>query len=189
MPECVYFIDTADGRFVKIGYSRNISTRFSDLKVSSPHPLTLRGWVYGGRKLESALHTRFRYLRSNGEWFKRTAAFDEYVESLNLNEPAEIPTSEPLVSFIPDLRYEVGHISDLVGTKQRADWSALNKKIKDIEPGSTLVVTCPLGLSISRFRSTILTAGARIHKGDWKLCTRASGRKISCFLAPTQPTS
>jgi hypothetical protein len=83
------------------------------------------------------------------------------------------------------LRTRIGRVSELLDIpRQRSDWSGLNSQLKALEPGQQLEVVTPTNLTVPSFRSTILTAGQRIHKGDWRLCTRTEGRKIHCFLAP-----
>ena len=91
---------------------------------------------------------------------------------------------------MPQPSTRIGHISDLAGRSQRADWSELNAKIRTLEPGGLLTIECPPGFSIGKFRSTVLTNGRRIHVGklpDWKISTRTDGRKLHVFLSPVEP--
>lgn len=187
MSDCVYFIETEDHRFVKIGYSRDIKMRLSALKVSSPQNLLLLGWIYGDRATESLIHKQFIHLRRNGEWFSNTQEVKEFISSLELCTE-EIPDrSEPLPKVSVQVQTIAGRTSDLADLKMRSDWSELNAKLKVIEPGEVETVMCPLGISLSHLRSTILTNGRRFHKGDWRFTTRTEYRKIHCFLCLRNP--
>ena len=79
---------------------------------------------------------------------------------------------------------QTGRLSDLAVQGHKADWSALNEKLKAIEPGETLSVTCPKGVAIAKFRSLILTNGRRFHRDGWAISTRTQGNVIHCFLSP-----
>ena len=78
-----------------------------------------------------------------------------------------------------------GRLSDLAQLGHRADWSVLNEKLKTIQPGEMLVVSCPKEVTVKSLRSTILTNGKRFHSGQWVLSTRTKGKSIYCFLVPT----
>ncbi|GAC1415908.1 MAG: hypothetical protein NVSMB64_26150 [Candidatus Velthaea sp.] len=67
----VYFIVTADERFVKIGYSRDITKRHSQIKTIGPGTSGARllGYLPGTRSDEDAIHARFKAYRDSGEWF------------------------------------------------------------------------------------------------------------------------
>ncbi len=82
------------------------------------------------------------------------------------------------------LRTKTGRLSDLVNSNHRADWSNLNVKLKALQPGELLTVTCPAQVTIPSFRSIILTTGRRLHSGEWRLSTKTEKRKIHCFLSP-----
>lgn len=75
---CVYFIDTIDGLYVKIGFSYNVRKRLRSLQGGSPKLLELRGWVPGNRTSERKLHKMFATDRFSGEWFIRTDRMDEF---------------------------------------------------------------------------------------------------------------
>jgi hypothetical protein len=84
-----------------------------------------------------------------------------------------------------DLETRVGRLSELAEAGHRADWSALNARLKALQPGEVFIVTCPPGMKIPAFRSTLLTNGKRFHKAsDWVFRTRTEGTRIHCYLAP-----
>lgn len=65
-------------QFVKIGYTKNINKRLSQLQVSSPIKLELLHLIDGSATLEKKLHVLFKDLRTSGEWFKFDASILEY---------------------------------------------------------------------------------------------------------------
>ena len=87
---CVYFIETHDGAFVKIGYSIDLPQRFDQLGVMMPG-LRLIGYVPGTRRMEGRLHRRFDAHRERGEWFRQASEIREFLRAeataLNLTMP------------------------------------------------------------------------------------------------------
>ena len=74
----VYFIQ--EGIFrgegpIKIGYSRNVESRLTNLQMGSSKELFLLGTLRGGRELEGKLHSRFNEYRLRGEWFSWCETF------------------------------------------------------------------------------------------------------------------
>lgn len=65
----IYFVQTDDNRYIKIGYATNVKNRVDNLRTSSPHPLKLLGSMPGDAPLEKQIHARFGHLRANREWF------------------------------------------------------------------------------------------------------------------------
>lgn len=64
----IYLISHSD-TFLKIGYTKNINKRLSQLQVSSPVKLELYHLIDGDVNLEKELHFIFKNLRTQGEWF------------------------------------------------------------------------------------------------------------------------
>lgn len=66
----VYFIQAGDGGNIKIGFTKNMNSRFRVLQTHCPQPPKLIGLaVNGDRKLEANYHDRFASFRMHGEWF------------------------------------------------------------------------------------------------------------------------
>lgn len=63
----IYFILVEN--YVKIGTTKNIGKRFSELQTGSPYPMTLAGTVPGNAYIEAVLHHRWRGHAVRGEWF------------------------------------------------------------------------------------------------------------------------
>ena len=91
----VYFIETEDGQFMKIGYSRDVYRRMSRLGTLRPSGFQLRilGWIPGSIQTERWLHKKFEKDRDNGEWFRSTSKIREFLAMLGpiLPEPPEEP--------------------------------------------------------------------------------------------------
>lgn len=77
----VYFIEAEDTGFIKIGIAENPVARLADLQVASPHRLTLRHTIPGGRATEQALHDRWADLRVRGEWFHLAGDLADYLDT------------------------------------------------------------------------------------------------------------
>lgn len=87
---CVYFIETWDGAFVKIGFSTNVPRRYEQIGVLLPR-LRLIGHIPASRATEGWLHYKFRGLRDRGEWFRRTEELRAFIAMLGVIEPPEAP--------------------------------------------------------------------------------------------------
>jgi len=68
----VYFIATADERFVKIGTSLCVKQRMLTLQAAHPEKLKLIAFIRGGTSKEALWQRRWRALRRIGEWFELT---------------------------------------------------------------------------------------------------------------------
>ncbi len=82
----VYFIDTEDGRYVKIGLTRRLTVRLSTIQIGHPGRLTVRGCLVGDRAKERQLHQEFATSHVRGEWFKRTPELDLAIEALGITK-------------------------------------------------------------------------------------------------------
>lgn len=63
----VYFLESAG--LIKIGYTKDITTRMQMLVSSSPTAMLLLGTVPGTRKVEQTWHRLFASCRHHNEWF------------------------------------------------------------------------------------------------------------------------
>jgi hypothetical protein len=80
----VYFVETADGQHVKIGFSTRPRKRFSEFGTLRPSIFAIRllGSIPGSRKTERLLHEKFADARDNGEWFRKTPELDRLIAAL-----------------------------------------------------------------------------------------------------------
>ena len=98
----VYFIrqDAA----VKIGYTKQIKYRLSELQVSNPNELTVLLLIKGGIKLEQELHKRFVDDKIRGEWYYLSDEVRDFIAS----------------QYDNDLRYDEGLSDDIDPSVQTA---------------------------------------------------------------------
>jgi hypothetical protein len=80
----IYFVETLDGRFIKIGYSTRPRRRFSEFGTLRPSPFALRliGSFPGSIKTERWLHEKFQEDRDNGEWFRASDRLRAFIASV-----------------------------------------------------------------------------------------------------------
>jgi len=86
MTEYVYFL--GDVQSVKIGKTRNLAGRFSNIRTSSPVELKVLVTIkcVSMSKTEQFLHKFFAPLRFRGEWFHRTGSLASLIANLRLIE-------------------------------------------------------------------------------------------------------
>jgi len=65
----VYFIQNLQTHAVKIGVSDDPEGRLATLRTANCDPLALLGTIPGDHTVEAALHARFHFWRTRGEWF------------------------------------------------------------------------------------------------------------------------
>lgn len=93
----VYFIETEDGRYVKIGKSRDVIKRFYALQTANPG-LKLLGVVpESPEATEYTIHARFAADHYEGEWFHSSLRIGEFIKSLQ-----HVPM--PLRKLVPGIK-------------------------------------------------------------------------------------
>lgn len=78
----VYIIEAKGLNAVKIGRSRHVRKRVSDLQVGCPYELSIAARIPGDEHLERVLHKMFAPARIQGEWFFRSSDIDLLIEEL-----------------------------------------------------------------------------------------------------------
>lgn len=68
----IYFIQTSDNRYIKIGTAEDPIKRLAGIQTSMPYKIRLIGVMLGDYALERVLHDKFRNTRVRGEWFQTT---------------------------------------------------------------------------------------------------------------------
>lgn len=94
----VYFIETEDGRFVKIGYSAQPYRRISQLGTLRPanHALRIIGWMPGTIHTERWIQAKFSTDRDNGEWFRDSPVLRQFIAAIGLvTPPPEVVKPQP----------------------------------------------------------------------------------------------
>lgn len=75
----IYFIKAVSCNLIKIGRAKNVARRFAALEQGCPDQLLLM-WCYAAPSShELELHSKFRDIRSHGEWFAAEAPLTEYI--------------------------------------------------------------------------------------------------------------
>lgn len=95
----IYFVQTEDNQFVKIGYAGDVSKRLAGLQTSSPQTLKLIGTQPGDHGLERRLHERFGYLRTRGEWFATSTDLLEYIVQAGALNATGIADDDPFLRY------------------------------------------------------------------------------------------
>lgn len=89
----IYFAQTSDNQYIKIGKTDDVQKRLSGLQTGTPHTLKLLATMPGGHDEERMLHQRFAGIRARGEWFHTTKALVEFATAagatLHLSDMAE----------------------------------------------------------------------------------------------------
>lgn len=78
--ESIYFIQAGVEGAIKIGRSKNVKKRVSDLQVACPLKLTLLYSGKGGKDAESELHSRFNRYQRIGEWFDPAKEILDFID-------------------------------------------------------------------------------------------------------------
>ena len=83
----VYFIgsDDPDFKHIKIGYSKSPQDRLKQLQTSCPVKLRVLSQIEGNLSIESDIQRKFKGCRLEGEWFRRGASINNYLNSLYSN--------------------------------------------------------------------------------------------------------
>jgi hypothetical protein len=81
----IYFVETEDGRFVKIGYSTKVIRRLGQLGTLMP--VRLIGCFPGSVDTERRLHEKFASHRKTGEWFNNAPQIKEFMTTVELIQP------------------------------------------------------------------------------------------------------
>jgi hypothetical protein len=97
----LYFVESqCQEKFIKIGIASNIHERLSKLQISTPYELKLLKLVKDAAHLEREIHKEFASSRVRGEWFSRSPALLELINSFpepELAPPEDFNTWTPIV--------------------------------------------------------------------------------------------
>src|SRR5882757_2153812 len=97
----VYFIESPDAAFLKIGYTgHSVEARFHDIGCSLPG-LRLLGHIPAARATEKWLHAKFADLQEQGEWFRYHDRLKTFIDHLGI-VPAPIirPSGRKLRRYV-----------------------------------------------------------------------------------------
>jgi Meiotically up-regulated gene 113 len=82
----VYFVQGKNTKNIKIGFSRDPTSRIATLQCGSSEELVPLKWIRGGKPLEKELHEKFSHLRLHGEWFRSDPELIDYIGNLIIKE-------------------------------------------------------------------------------------------------------
>lgn len=78
----VYFFETEDGQYVKIGFTVDVNRRMGQLGALVP--MRLIGYFPASAHTELWIHRKFKEQRHVGEWFRNCIALREFIANLGL---------------------------------------------------------------------------------------------------------
>ena len=96
----IYFIQSGDAGYIKIGHTNDIRQRLTSLQTGSGEVLHLRATMNGTDNDEKRLHQRFKRARKHGEWFEPTPKLLTFIAGLQTrshntnNEPDDYRRKE-----------------------------------------------------------------------------------------------
>jgi hypothetical protein len=88
--EYIYFIEGAG--WIKIGRTRDVTTRLRELQTGSAMHLTPLAVVHGDAGLEQRLHSHFAILRYRGEWFRHIAPLSDVLDAMIATDRSDLAT-------------------------------------------------------------------------------------------------
>jgi hypothetical protein len=127
----VYFIETEDGEFVKIGYSARPYQRLSQLGTLRPGAFALRviGWIPGTYRTERWLHAKFSTDRDNGEWFRNSMRLRAFIAAIGLVEPEPPkPPHPPKAVIAPKPPKQPEHADAAAAALAQKRWDNTSQK-------------------------------------------------------------
>jgi len=79
---CVYFIGNLEHKWVKIGFTINLSKRLIAIQTGSPCLLEILGYIKtkDARKLERQMHGKFSRYKMHGEWYVLSKDIMEFIQ-------------------------------------------------------------------------------------------------------------
>lgn len=79
----IYFLHSKSTRRIKIGSSRNIRARISEVHGASPEPLELLGYIQAPnpRECERAWHRMFSGSQVHNEWFRAGRSLRRFIRT------------------------------------------------------------------------------------------------------------
>ena len=103
----IYFIETEDGRYVKIGKSHNAVKRLRSLQTANPGVRLLGVLPEREGLQEGDLHLKFAADHHEGEWFVNSPQIREFVKTLEYvvvppqNKAYQLRKPRPLPDRLP----------------------------------------------------------------------------------------
>lgn len=78
--ETGYVYVISSGKYVKIGWSRNVRSRLFGLQASNPETIFVHAIIPATEEAEIELHQRFSKQRRRYEWFNREGSLQSWID-------------------------------------------------------------------------------------------------------------
>lgn len=105
----IYFITTEDNKFIKIGYTKNLKARLSNIQTGCPYTLTVLRTVRENISLEKTIHQELYRYHVRGEWFSYNKEVSDYISNvLDTSIEPTYPKYDPSVNTNIEKLYEEG---------------------------------------------------------------------------------
>jgi len=78
----IYFIATEDYQYLKIGFSQNPASRFTEIQMAHPQTLIMLGSVSSSLERSQAIQKQFSHLLVRSGWFSYTSELQAHIELL-----------------------------------------------------------------------------------------------------------
>jgi len=98
----VYFANMGSRRPIKIGFTKNLTSRLGKVRRQAPYVIQEILVIPGSKWLEYRLHDWFRRHNSNGEWFKWNDQLEIIIGYLRSEDADEWEGFEPHRSVLED---------------------------------------------------------------------------------------
>lgn len=154
----VYFILDTKNRLIKIGFSKNVEARLTNLQVGNVNNLRLLGVCDGGRTKENVFHKKFVHRKVRSEWFQDCKEIRDCIASLPPLEEHQIENFwTPRAAIRLGMLLKDSAIADqlrsvLIESKNDADTSS-----------AVSLVTTPFSRSISDQENTVMKSSTLVQ--------------------------
>lgn len=96
----VYFIQMDRIGPIKIGYSKDVKSRLFELQTANPYPLNLLVFFPANIEIERGIHSCYREMRLEGEWFLPHPIILKDIENIKeMNKRNGFATPDPKKDF------------------------------------------------------------------------------------------
>lgn len=95
----IYFVQTNDNQYIKIGYAKDVTKRLDALQTGSPIGVKVLATQPGDHKIEYALHQKFAYCRVRREWFRAAPGLVEYAAQAAMLHIAQVADTDPFLRY------------------------------------------------------------------------------------------
>jgi hypothetical protein len=135
-PTWIYFLETEDGRFIKIGRSADVIQRLYALQVANPGLKLLGVLPETGTMSESHIHEQFAADHHEGEWFHNSPSIATYIKRLQQvpMPPRKLRNSTSRI-LKARMRREIAHeMSTLPDAEEPEIFRSIDERLRREDP-------------------------------------------------------